>query len=249
MALKHDLKNKPLVSNVVQLNLDSKNNPLLSNVAQNVALSKNPIIIAGAGISCSEGIPDFRSSNGLFEMIKQNYPAQVVQLHETLANLQCNICTNVYSFTQEYCDIFTKGKIPNCPECEKRVILYGDKHPKELEIGKIAAYDQDKADCLIIMETSLRIPGVKCLIKKFAEAVHDRNGYVIIVNATNVVTKEWNGIIDYQIKGTCDEWVKLIDMELSNVKKSKKRKRNEINCSLNFTNNNSLRNKKKNISD
>ncbi|CAG8854205.1 18017_t:CDS:1, partial [Gigaspora margarita] len=48
MAIKHDLKNKPLVSNVVQLNLDFKNNPLLSNVARNIALSKNLIIIAGA---------------------------------------------------------------------------------------------------------------------------------------------------------------------------------------------------------
>ncbi|CAG8435677.1 5820_t:CDS:2 [Scutellospora calospora] len=182
-----DLKNNLTIlmshlEKFIQLNLDFKNSPLLSNIVRNVALSKNLIIIAGAGI---------RSSNGLFEMIKQNYPgsfssvrdlfdtnlhitdkavkafynfmAQVVQLHGTLANLQCNVCTNVYSFTQEYCDIFTK---------------------------EIATYDQDKADCLIIMGTSLRIHGVKCLIKKFAEAVHDRNGYVIMVNATNVVTKE-----------------------------------------------------------
>ncbi|CAG8745810.1 8222_t:CDS:2, partial [Racocetra persica] len=283
MALKHDLglKNKPQVLNVVQLNLDFKNNLLLLNVAQNVALSKNLIIIARAGISCSRGIPDFRSSNDLFEMIKQKYQgtfslvrdlfdsnlyitdeaveafynfmgelnklvlkaeptathlfikkladikklkrvytqnidnlekkaglefwnfenfkhcqAQVVQLHGTLANLQ--------SFTQEYCDIFTKVEISNCPECKERVILYGDKHPKELKIGEIAAYDKNKADCLIIMRTSLRIPEVKYLIKIFTEAVHDCNGYMIMVNATNVVTKEWNRIIDYQIIGTCD---------------------------------------------
>ncbi|CAG8763612.1 36467_t:CDS:2 [Gigaspora margarita] len=239
MALKHDLKNIPLVLNVVQLNLDFKNNPLLSNVVRNVAFSKNLIIIAGAGISCSGGIPI----------------TQVVQLYGTLANLQYNVCTNVYSFTQEYCDIFMKGEIPNCTECEKReykrnlqgkrkhtigqlklaVILYGDKHSKELEIGEIAAYNQDKNS------------RGEMSYKKFAEAVHDRNGYVIMMNATNVVTKEWNEIIDYQIKGICDEWVKLIDMELSNVKKSKKRKRNEIDHSLNFTNNNSLRNKKKSL--
>ncbi|CAG8676737.1 25855_t:CDS:2, partial [Gigaspora margarita] len=71
---------------------------------------------------------------------------------------------------------------------------------KELEIGQIAAHDQNKADCLIIMGTSLRIPGVKFLIKDFAKAVHKRKGYVILVNDTNVVTKEWNGIIDYQIE-------------------------------------------------
>ncbi|KAF0332981.1 DHS-like NAD/FAD-binding domain-containing protein [Gigaspora margarita] len=72
------------------------------------------------------------------------------------------------------------------------------------------------------MRTSLRIPGVKDLIKDFAKAVHERKGYVILVNATNVVTKEWNKIIYYQIEGTCDEWVKLVDIELSNNKKRKR---------------------------
>ncbi|CAG8856190.1 5668_t:CDS:2, partial [Gigaspora margarita] len=82
--------------------------------------------------------------------------------------------------------------MPNCPECVERenkrvkqgrrphfigqlkptVILYGDTHPKGLEISQIAKCDQDKADCLIIMGTSLRIPGVKDLIKGFARAVH-----------------------------------------------------------------------------
>ena len=54
-----------------------------------------------------------------FEKLKR-CESQVVQLHGTLANLQCKLCTNVYSFTQESCDIFTKGEIPNCPECERR---------------------------------------------------------------------------------------------------------------------------------
>ncbi|CAG8644458.1 8980_t:CDS:2, partial [Dentiscutata erythropus] len=93
-----------------------------------------------------------------------------------------------------------------------------DSHPKGLEIGQIAAHYQDKADCLIIMGTSLRIPRAKAFIKDFAKAVHERNGYMILVNATNVVTKEWNGIIDYQIEGTYDVWVGFVGIELSNVK-------------------------------
>ncbi|CAG8840942.1 12729_t:CDS:1, partial [Racocetra persica] len=48
------------------------------------------------------------------------------------------------------------------------VILYGDSHPKGLEIRQIAEHDQYKVDCLVIMGTSLRIPGVKALIKEFA---------------------------------------------------------------------------------
>ncbi|RIB01407.1 DHS-like NAD/FAD-binding domain-containing protein [Gigaspora rosea] len=300
----------------------------LKEINRHVAKAKNCVIITGAGISCSAGIPDFRSSDGLYNMIKSQYPdaflsgkdlfdaqllrindsikafnifmgilkeiiikarptathsfiknladmnklkrvytqnidnleeevglnvdcqfervnnckAQVVQLHGTLSGLRCNACTNFCPFTMQYCDIFKEGEAPNCPKCEERekiraeqrrrphfigqlkptVILYGDTHPKGLEIGQIAAYDQNKADCLIIMGTSLRIPGVKFLIKDFAKAVHERKGYVIMVNDMNVVTKEWNGIIDYQIEGTCDEWVKLVGIELSNVKGKKK---------------------------
>ncbi|CAG8756912.1 11152_t:CDS:1, partial [Racocetra persica] len=70
------------------------------------------------------------------------------------------------------------------------VILYGDLYPKRLEIGQIAIYNQNKADCLIIIRTSLRILGVKALIKDFARAVHSCKGCVILVNTTDVVTKE-----------------------------------------------------------
>ncbi|KAF0506646.1 DHS-like NAD/FAD-binding domain-containing protein [Gigaspora margarita] len=312
---------------VVKLNLKSeRTSPQLREVARHVARAKRCIIITGAGISCSGGIPDFSSSDGLYSMIKSQYPgtfrsgkdlfdagllrthesikafylfmgvlkelivnatptathffikkladmkklkrvytqnidnleelvglevdwqlervkhcqAQVVQLHGTMAKLRCSACTNNYSFATQYCDVFKQGEAPNCPGCEERedarieqgrrphtigqlkptVILYGDSHPKGLEICQIAAQDQDKADCLVIMGTSLRIPGVKALIKDFARAVHDREGYVILVNATDVVTKEWNGLIDYQIEGTCDEWVKLVDIELSNIERT-----------------------------
>ncbi|KAF0487814.1 DHS-like NAD/FAD-binding domain-containing protein [Gigaspora margarita] len=173
-----------------------------------------------------------------FERVR-NCKAQVVQLHETLSKLRCNACTNICPFTLQYCDIFKEGKAPNCPKCEERentrvkqgkrshfigqlkptVILYGDTHPKGLEISQIAIREQNKADCLIIMGNSLRIPRVKDLIRDFARAVHGHNGYVILVNAMDVANKGWNGVIDYQIEGTCDEWVKLVDLELLNGKR------------------------------
>ncbi|CAG8668227.1 2020_t:CDS:2, partial [Racocetra fulgida] len=121
----------------------------------------------------------------------ENNKAQVVQLHGTLEKLQCKVCTNIYEFTLQHCEIFKQG----------------------LEINQIAVQDQHKADCLIIIGTSLRIPGVKTLIKDFARAVHD----------------QWNSLIDFQIEGACDEWVELVNIELSNVKKIELQDHQKIN--------------------
>ncbi|CAG8752713.1 10963_t:CDS:2, partial [Cetraspora pellucida] len=292
--VKRMTKNNPNFQsqNTVKLNLQSeKNSPLLHQINRYITCAKQCIIITGAGISCSGGIPDFRSSDGLYSKVKCKYPGtfrsgkdlfdarlltthesinafnhfmgilrecilnatptethkfikkladmkklkrvytqnidnleelvglhvdwqfenvkknkpQVVQLHGTLAKLRCTVCTNICDFTLKYCDTFKQGKAPKCTKCKERentrkkegkrphtigqlkptVILYGDSHPKGQEISQIATHDQNKADCLIIVGTSLSIPGVKALIKYFARAVHDRNGYVILVNATD----------------------------------------------------------------
>ncbi|CAG8844945.1 399_t:CDS:2, partial [Gigaspora margarita] len=272
---------------IVKLNLKSENDCfVICEVNRVIAKAKNCIIITRAGISYSTGIPDFISSDGLYNMIKSQYPgvfrsgkdlfdvqllrthetikgfnifmgilkelivnakptathsfikkladmkklkrvytqnidnleklvgfdvnwqfervqnckAQVVQLHRTLSKLRYNTCTNICLFILQFCDIFKEGEVPNCSECVERVILYADTHPKGLEISQIAKHDQNKADCLIIMETSLGIPEVKNLIKGFARAIHSRNGCVILVNATDVANKGWNSVIDYQIE-------------------------------------------------
>lgn len=36
-------------------------------------------MITGAGILCNAGIPDFRSENGLYNMVKHKYPKQIVR--------------------------------------------------------------------------------------------------------------------------------------------------------------------------
>ncbi|CAG8481484.1 9424_t:CDS:2, partial [Cetraspora pellucida] len=113
-----------------------------------------------------------------FEKVKNN-KAQVVQLHATLEKLQCKVCTNIYEFMLQYCKIFKQNKVPKCTRYEEKenvqieqgncphtigqlnptIILYSDSHLKRLEINQIAAQDQHKADCLIIIRPFLRIPG------------------------------------------------------------------------------------------
>jgi NAD-dependent histone deacetylase SIR2 len=93
-----------------------------------------------------------------------------------------------------------------------------------------------KPDLLIVMGTSLKVHGLKKLVKEFAKAVHQRSaptavnstqsrrtksepclsslvdgnvGKVIFVNKTSP-SGEWGGVIDYHIEGTTDEWAERV---------------------------------------
>lgn len=99
------------------------------------------------------------------------------------------------------------------------IVLYDEPHPLGDEIGAIETADlARKPDLLIIMGTSLKVHGLKKLVKEFAKAVHASGangrskspiipkGKVIFVNKTPP-SSEWDGIIDYHIEGETDAWV------------------------------------------
>lgn len=48
--------------------------PVFSKLVDTISLSKNITVILGAGVSVSAGIPDFRSSDGLYTKIESKYP-------------------------------------------------------------------------------------------------------------------------------------------------------------------------------
>lgn len=50
--------------------------PLLVNL---VAEARKIVVLSGAGISCSSGIPDFRSADGLYSLLSQKYPKLLVK--------------------------------------------------------------------------------------------------------------------------------------------------------------------------
>ncbi|CUM68258.1 uncharacterized protein PRCAT00005979001 [Priceomyces carsonii] len=59
--------------------LPSESQIKLNEVIKYIFKSKKATVLTGAGISCNAGIPDFRSSNGLYEMVKSKYPKAVVK--------------------------------------------------------------------------------------------------------------------------------------------------------------------------
>lgn len=94
------------------------------------------------------------------------------------------------------------------------------------------------------MGTSLKVHGLKKLVKEFAKAVHQRSahtaagstqsghtksearlsspvdgnvGKVIFVNKTPP-SGEWGGVIDYHIEGTTDEWAERVLLDWKKIR-------------------------------
>lgn len=51
----------------------------LSEVSKIIFKSRKAVVLTGAGISCNAGIPDFRSSDGLYNMVKSKFPKKIVK--------------------------------------------------------------------------------------------------------------------------------------------------------------------------
>ena len=93
------------------------------------------------------------------------------------------------------------------------IVLYDESHPLGDDIATIQTTDLAKRpDFLIIMGTSLKVHGLKKLVKEFAKAVHQGGPTsaaapkVIFVNKT-APAAEWSGVIDVHVEGTTDAWV------------------------------------------
>lgn len=89
------------------------------------------------------------------------------------------------------------------------IVLYDEPHPLGEDIGAIETADLGKKpDMLIIMGTSLKVHGLKKLVKEFAHAVHEHKsggGKVVFVNKTPPAS-EWADVIDFHVAGETDTW-------------------------------------------
>ncbi|KAF8325816.1 DHS-like NAD/FAD-binding domain-containing protein [Cantharellus anzutake] len=116
-----------------------------------------------------------------------------VQLHGDIHRVRCVICNASFPYMDEHLSTFLNGAPPPCPDCSNRsesriarnaralavgtlrpsIILYDEAHPHADEIGIISTRDiSRKPDLVIIMGTSLKVHGIKRLVKDFAGAVH-----------------------------------------------------------------------------
>lgn len=164
---------------------------------------------------------------GLSSDITSKKLCETVPLHGTLDQLRCNLCAKLSEWKERETATLA-GTAPDCPFCveanAKRtsngrrglavgrlrpdIVLYGEEHPHANLVGAIVTNDLSLAlDVLIIMGTSLKVHGLKIMLKEFAKAVHARGGKVIFVNRTKPPESIWGDIIDEWIEFDCDKWV------------------------------------------
>lgn len=282
---------------------DPQSSVQLREIALKIRASKKTVVVAGAGISSNAGIPDFRSRDGLYSLVKQQYKdtfvkgkdlfdvilfrdekstgifysfmaglrnatldAQpththqllkllkdkkkllrcytqnidgleyraglgfndTVQLHGDLHKLKCMNCSQTYQWSPAYAEEMKGGDAPDCENCintslarflsGKRstsvgrlrpdIVLYGEDHPSGDAISLKLAKDCSRSpQLLIVMGTSLKVVGIKRLVRSLAQATHAVGGMVIIVNKTSVSRSEWQNIFDYHVLADSDAWV------------------------------------------
>lgn len=166
------------------------------------------------------------------EFIQSDSPhsggVEVVLLHGSLAVLRCGICAKVCPWIDGRRESTLAGFAPDCPSCAecsiKRsdrgrrglaigrlrpdIVLYGEEHPHASLISPLITHDLSLGpDFLLIMGTSLKVHGLKVMVKEFAKAVHSRGGKVVFVNQTKPPESTWGEFIDYWVEWDCDEWV------------------------------------------
>lgn len=154
---------------------------------------------------------------------------ECVFLHGSLRALRCFQCGCITDWDDGRELQTMSGQQPPCPRCEdatnarqergKRalgvgklrpdIVLYGEDHPESQRISTIIQHDISLApDMLIIMGTSLKVHGLKTVVREFAKTVHNRkDGKVIFVNYTKPAESVWSDIIDFWVEMDCDSWV------------------------------------------
>jgi NAD-dependent SIR2 family protein deacetylase len=154
---------------------------------------------------------------------------EVVPLHGTLIWLRCGICSKLSSWDEaERVAATLAGTAPDCPACTEYnahrtgkgrrglavgrlrpdIVLYGEEHPSANMISPLITHDLGLGpDVLLIMGTSLKVHGLKIMVKEFAKAVHTRGGKVVFVNRTKPPESTWGDVIDYWVEWDCDSWV------------------------------------------
>ncbi|KAK6200059.1 DHS-like NAD/FAD-binding domain-containing protein [Scheffersomyces amazonensis] len=321
-----------LLNQKIGVEISGEDSINLNEAIKHIFKSKKATVLTGAGISCNAGIPDFRSSDGLYNLVKSKYPKtivrgqdlfdislfrdeislslfctfmeslyqyslkaqptethkfikllkdknkllrcytqnidsleksinlnmginlnefdksktfnqswknlDVVQLHGNLHKLSCTNCFSNFDWNEKYRNELASGLNPKCDKCYEKyeerlysgkrltgnvgilrpdIVLYGEHHPQADILAQGLNVDlRAGPDLLIVMGTSLKVDGVKKLVKSLSTSIHNKGGKVVFVNKTPL-SKQWHSYIDYEILSDCDNFVRILKKEIPDL--------------------------------
>lgn len=156
---------------------------------------------------------------------------KTVQLHGSVNTMVCTRCRWTAELDPS---LFTTGDTPECPEClefdnvrtiagkrplgagrlRPRVVLYNEDNPDAESIGAVSEQDLvSRPDGLVVVGTTLKIPGVKRLVKEMSAAVHAAKGACLWINVDDFpqLDTQFEGCFDMLIRGDCQDIPRIIE--------------------------------------
>ena len=151
---------------------------------------------------------------------------RTVQLHGGLDKMVCSKCHEISDFDA---DLFSGSTAPLCSSCEEindirtnhegkrshgigrlrpRMVLYHEHNPDDVAIGAVTRDDlRRRPDAIIVAGTTLKVPGVRRIVREMCGVVRDRRGGVAIWinNDLPPAAKDLEDCFDIVVQGTCDE--------------------------------------------
>jgi NAD-dependent histone deacetylase SIR2 len=126
--------------------------------------------------------------------VKGPWP-KTIQLHGSLGHMNCSKCGHIDPLNSE---LFVNHEAPLCQQCQEldmirtahagkrshgvgrlrpRMVLYNEYNPDAEAIGKVSSADLRRGpDAVIVVGTSLQIPGVRRLVKELTQATRSKRG-------------------------------------------------------------------------
>lgn len=156
-----------------------------------------------------------------------------IQLHGGLEKMQCTKCNQVDNFDGS---LFQGSEPPSCDACTQldyvrtnyagkrshgigrlrpRMVLYNEYNPDEDAIGKVSQADLRKIpDAVIVVGTSLKVPGVRRIVRELCLATRSRrDGFTAWVNLDPVPPQpDMKDLWDLVVRGKSDDIASLLDL-------------------------------------
>lgn len=156
---------------------------------------------------------------------------KTIQLHGGLEKTSCTKCHEVKDLDPSE---FESPIPPECPSCQERdlirtenlgrrshgvgrlrprMVLYNEHNPDDEAIGSVTRADlRTRPDAILVVGTSLKIPGVRRIVREMCGIVRDRrDGFTAWINNDPEPSgKEFEDCWDMIIKGTSDDVARLV---------------------------------------